>query len=239
MANFTRRKFLQATGGAVAVSSLGFPAIVGAASKKVIVIGGGVGGATAARYIRMSDPSIDVTLIESMTVDTELYLASIGEVLGSVRFRGALSDYEHVTDNGILAQVLDDNGYPFDEQTAAAIKAIFVDKIERHIETEGPFSTIHGAIEFFERTRVSDGRRVAIATGGWRESARLKLESAGFDIDGIPLVTEIVGAHLEIRTQINRLDRDAAPAQLPKRLAEYERALDGQEHVGIEHLLKG
>lgn len=132
---------------------------------------------------------IDGTLIESMTVDTELYLASIGEVLGSVRFRGTLSDYEHVTDNGILAQVLDDNGYPFDEQTAAAIKAIFVGKIERHIETEGPFSTIHGAIEFFERTRASDGRRVAIATGGWRESARLKLESAGFDIDGIPLVT--------------------------------------------------
>ena len=132
---------------------------------------------------------IDGTLIESMTVDTELYLASIGEVLGSVRFRGALSDYEHVTDNGILAQVLDDNGYPFDEQTAAAIKAIFVGKIERHIETEGPFSTIHGAIEFFERTRASDGRRVAIATGGWRESARLKLESAGFDIAGIPLVT--------------------------------------------------
>jgi len=132
---------------------------------------------------------IDGTLIESMTVDTELYLASIGEVLGSVRFRGTLSDYEHVTDNGILAQVLDDNGYPFDEQTAAAIKAIFVDKIERHIETEGPFSTIHGAIEFFERTRASDGRRVAIATGGWRESARLKLESAGFDIAGIPLVT--------------------------------------------------
>ena len=132
---------------------------------------------------------IDGTLIESMTVDTELYLASIGEVLGSVRFRGALSDYEHVTDNGILAQVLDDNGYPFDEQTAAAIKAIFVGKIERHIETEGPFSTIHGAIEFFERTRASDARRVAIATGGWRESARLKLESAGFDIAGIPLVT--------------------------------------------------
>jgi FMN phosphatase YigB (HAD superfamily) len=132
---------------------------------------------------------IDGTLIESMTVDTELYLASIGEVLGSVRFRSALSDYEHVTDNGILAQVLEDNGFQFDERTAAAIKSIFVNKIERHIETEGPFSTIHGAVEFFERTCASDGRRVAIATGGWRESARLKLRSAGFDIDGIPLVT--------------------------------------------------
>ena len=64
MANFTRRKFLQATGGAVAVSTLGFPAIVGAASKKVVIIGGGVGGATAAKYIRMADSSIDVTLVE-------------------------------------------------------------------------------------------------------------------------------------------------------------------------------
>jgi sulfide dehydrogenase [flavocytochrome c] flavoprotein subunit len=64
MANFTRRKFLQATGGAVAVSSLGFPAIVGAASKNVVVVGGGVAGATAAKYIRRADSSINVTLVE-------------------------------------------------------------------------------------------------------------------------------------------------------------------------------
>lgn len=153
---------------------------------------------------------IDGTLIESMTVDTGLYLASISEVLGPVRFRSALGDYEHVTDNGILAQVLDDNGYPFDEQTAAAIKSIFVARIERHIETEGPFSTIHGAIEFFERTRAADGRRVAIATGGWRESARLKLESAGFDIDGIPLVTsDDAWSRIEImETALARLGGD-------------------------------
>ena len=40
MANFTRRKFLQATGGAVAVSSLGFPAIVGAARRRPSPAGG-------------------------------------------------------------------------------------------------------------------------------------------------------------------------------------------------------
>jgi len=64
MANFTRRKFIQAAGGVAAVSTLGFPAIVGAASKKVVVVGGGVAGGTAAKYIRLIDPSIDVTLIE-------------------------------------------------------------------------------------------------------------------------------------------------------------------------------
>jgi sulfide dehydrogenase [flavocytochrome c] flavoprotein subunit len=64
MANFTRRKFIQVAGGAAAVSTLGFPAIVGAASKKVVIVGGGTAGATAAKYIRMADSSVDVTLIE-------------------------------------------------------------------------------------------------------------------------------------------------------------------------------
>ena len=83
MANFTRRKFLQVTGGAVAVSSLGFPAIVGAATKKVVIVGGGVGGATAAKYIRMADSSIDVTLIEP---NTEYYTCFMSnEVLSGHR----------------------------------------------------------------------------------------------------------------------------------------------------------
>ena len=64
MANFTRRKFIQVAGGAAAVSTLGFPAIVGAASKKVVIVGGGVAGATCAKYIRTADSSIDVTLVE-------------------------------------------------------------------------------------------------------------------------------------------------------------------------------
>ncbi|HOP16008.1 MAG TPA: FCSD flavin-binding domain-containing protein [Gammaproteobacteria bacterium] len=65
MNEYTRRKFLQVTGGVLVASSLGFPGIVGAAARKVVVIGGGTGGATAAKYIRMADPSIEVTLIEA------------------------------------------------------------------------------------------------------------------------------------------------------------------------------
>ncbi|MCB1922718.1 MAG: FAD-dependent oxidoreductase [Gammaproteobacteria bacterium] len=83
MAHFTRRKFLQVAGGAVAVSSIGFPAIVGAASKKVVIVGGGVGGATTAKYIRMADPSIDVTLIEPNTEYFTCFLSN--EVLSGHR----------------------------------------------------------------------------------------------------------------------------------------------------------
>jgi sulfide dehydrogenase [flavocytochrome c] flavoprotein subunit len=83
MAHFTRRKFLQVTGGAVAVSSLGLPGIVGAASKKVVIVGGGTGGATAAKYIRMADPSIDVTVIEPNEVYYTCYMSN--EVIGGFR----------------------------------------------------------------------------------------------------------------------------------------------------------
>lgn len=132
---------------------------------------------------------IDGTLIESMAVDTELYFSSIREVLGPVNVRDKLGDYDHITDNGILAQLLDDNGYSFDPKVVERIKTVFVDGIGEHIRTKGPFPTIDGAAQFFEHARGSGDRRIAIATGGWRKSALLKLQSAGFEIDGVPLVT--------------------------------------------------
>lgn len=67
MSNFTRRKFLKAgIAAAVAGSSMSFGSFaIGGATKKVVVVGGGIGGATAAKYIRMMDPSVDVTIIEA------------------------------------------------------------------------------------------------------------------------------------------------------------------------------
>ena len=132
---------------------------------------------------------IDGTLIESMAIDTELYFASIQAVLGPVRTRKELDDYDHVTDSGILTQIFEDNGYPVDEESFSAIRSSFVASLRRHIETTGPFEPIDGAIEFLEATREAADKRIAIATGGWRQSAILKLTSAGFDIEGIPLVT--------------------------------------------------
>jgi sulfide dehydrogenase [flavocytochrome c] flavoprotein subunit len=65
-----RREFIKFAGaaGAVAGITLSLPACAqtkknGAAGAKVVVIGGGYGGTIAAKYIRMMDPSIDVTLV--------------------------------------------------------------------------------------------------------------------------------------------------------------------------------
>lgn len=132
---------------------------------------------------------IDGTLIESMSIDTELYFSSITEVLGPVSVRKRVSDYDHVTDSGILAQLLDDNGFSPNEKASADVRAVFVRKLTKHIETVGPFSVIDGAAQFFKSARNKSDCRIAIATGGWRASALPKLKSSGFPIDGVPLAT--------------------------------------------------
>lgn len=64
MTGVSRRQML---GGLVAGgASLALPAMVraGAGSARVVIVGGGFGGATAARYLKRHAPQLQVTLIE-------------------------------------------------------------------------------------------------------------------------------------------------------------------------------
>ncbi|RPI45309.1 MAG: flavocytochrome C [Betaproteobacteria bacterium] len=64
----TRRGFVKLVGSAIAVGAAGLSGCAGSASgpsrAKVVVIGGGFGGATAAKYVRLWAPDIEVTLVE-------------------------------------------------------------------------------------------------------------------------------------------------------------------------------
>lgn len=65
MNNVTRRGFLKASGiGVALLGTGGLTSFAAEAKRRVIVIGGGWGGATAAKYLRLADPSIEVTLLE-------------------------------------------------------------------------------------------------------------------------------------------------------------------------------
>ena len=59
-----RRHFLQTTGGIAGVSALAGCAGVGVSGPRVVVVGGGYGGATAAKYIKLWSPNVDVTIVE-------------------------------------------------------------------------------------------------------------------------------------------------------------------------------
>ena len=70
MNTYDRREFLKIMGATGAVSSLGmlWPLQLQAASGKVVIVGGGFGGTTCARYLkRWGGSGVDVTLIERDT----------------------------------------------------------------------------------------------------------------------------------------------------------------------------
>ncbi|WP_198264360.1 NAD(P)/FAD-dependent oxidoreductase [sulfur-oxidizing endosymbiont of Gigantopelta aegis] len=66
MSAISRRNFIQLSGVAAAVSTIGFSQILlaGKQAGHVVIIGGGIGGATAARYLKRADPNIKISIIE-------------------------------------------------------------------------------------------------------------------------------------------------------------------------------
>ena len=64
MSQFNRRDFLKALAVAAPASVLHIPNARAASKGKVVVVGGGFGGAAAAKYLKMLSPTLDVTLVE-------------------------------------------------------------------------------------------------------------------------------------------------------------------------------
>lgn len=97
----SRRGFLRAAAGAgVAAGILGFPTPLLATSRKVVVVGGGVGGCTAAKYLRKLDPRTDVTLVEAEPRYTSCFMSN--EVLSGDRTLESLTfDYSGLKGHGV------------------------------------------------------------------------------------------------------------------------------------------
>ena len=132
---------------------------------------------------------IDGTLVQSVEIDESLYAKAIRSVLGQVDFRASWADYEDVTDSGIILQVLVDNALRSRSAEVQEIERVFIDSLNAHVSTHGPFAEIPGANQYCQSLCESENHSVAMATGAWRSSALVKLESAGFGSETIPLAT--------------------------------------------------
>ncbi|MBB4265088.1 NAD(P)/FAD-dependent oxidoreductase [Roseospira visakhapatnamensis] len=79
----TRRTFLHLAGASAALGLAGFPSIARAAGPRVVIVGGGPAGATAARYLKRYAPDAEVTLVEANPTYTTCFMSN--EVLAGDR----------------------------------------------------------------------------------------------------------------------------------------------------------
>src|SRR5688500_6066540 len=102
-----RRDFLKAAGAA---------SLVGCATPvpskaRVVVIGGGYGGATAAKYIRLWDPSIDVVLVERDAAFVSCPISNL-VLAGYASFNDLMHGYDGLRRHGV--QVVHDEAIAID-----------------------------------------------------------------------------------------------------------------------------
>lgn len=96
METITRREFSVKVGQGVlagAVSWMGAGAALAQGKGRVVIIGGGAGGATVAHYVKKAAPDLDVTLIEAMQIYRSCFFSN--HYIGGFR---SLSSLEHSYD---------------------------------------------------------------------------------------------------------------------------------------------
>jgi beta-phosphoglucomutase-like phosphatase (HAD superfamily) len=122
---------------------------------------------------------IDGTLVDSEVFDAELCVAAVEAETGVVVDRN-WDRYEHVSDSGVLEQLLRERR--LDAERAALVARVqtrFVGLVRDYLQ-RSPMAVreIAGAKRLVERLVTLPNVRVAIATGGWAETARLGFASS-------------------------------------------------------------
>jgi phosphoglycolate phosphatase-like HAD superfamily hydrolase len=128
---------------------------------------------------------IDGTLVNSYKFDEACYIKASKIVLG-VEISSNWKTYTYATDIGILNENIDRFDIKGDKnQTQQAFKQVFLNLIKEQI-TNHPENVqeVKGASRFIQYLFHQENVKVAIATGGFEETAKLKLKAAGIDING-------------------------------------------------------
>jgi phosphoglycolate phosphatase-like HAD superfamily hydrolase len=154
---------------------------------------------------------IDGTLTHSQTIDGELYLRSLAEVFGFTDVGADWSAYRHTTDSGILQEIFEARvGREPSVADITTFRKHFIDAIAA-AAARAPFREIDGAGLALSHVGQLPSYRVALATGGWSDSARCKMRSAGMDYDALPAASADDAIS---RVSIMRIAMDRASSRL-------------------------
>lgn len=181
---------------------------------------------------------VDGTLVESYEFDERCYVDAVQSVLGH-RIDTDWSNYSHISDAGILHQHLARHDLlERKNELQHAVKAAFIANISASLQ-QTAVQAVLGAADFIKFLGQQSNVTLSIATGGWGETARMKLLSAGIDITGIPLCSS--NDHYS-RADIMRLAAQQAGVTVEHRVTYFGDAdWDKQacEQLGLNFVLVG
>ena len=127
---------------------------------------------------------VDGTLVNSESFEDNLYLECVRKVT-SKPIDTNWANYKNSTDTGILDEVIQTHGLGEDpNEVHRIVKELFVTRTISRLK-DNPVNEIPGACDFINELKSRADVVIAIATGGWEETAKLKLDSAGIDYTGI------------------------------------------------------
>jgi phosphoglycolate phosphatase-like HAD superfamily hydrolase len=129
---------------------------------------------------------IDGTLTQTMNADAECFVRSLADVCGFTNVETDWSRYKHATDAGVFQEIYEARaGRPPSPIEISKFREHFVGLLA-HASSETPFTPITGAPLLLSRLASSTEHRVALATGAWCDSARLKMTSASLCYNDYP-----------------------------------------------------
>lgn len=129
---------------------------------------------------------VDGTLIDDYDFDSACFRTAVEDVLG-IELTEDWGAFTNVTDVGVLEELIEQQGMRHERmRILREVKSLFLKKLRAYIEENShALVATPGAIAFVNDMKAHPNVVLAIATGGWEESAKMKLRAAGFDITGV------------------------------------------------------
>jgi phosphoglycolate phosphatase-like HAD superfamily hydrolase len=134
---------------------------------------------------------VDGTLTKTNEVDTKCFLEAFVDSHQITEIDTNWTRYKHATDSAITWEIVNEklNREP-NEQDFSAFKTNFVFRLKEYLtKSEMLFTEIPSAREMLQRLQNERNWAIAIATGCYYESARIKLEAAKISIENYPYGT--------------------------------------------------
>lgn len=129
---------------------------------------------------------IDGTLTDTVEEDAAAFLRCFDEVFGFRNISADWSCYKNASDSGIFREVFESRAgrAPSADETTK-FSGHFVGLLRSGAERRA-YAAMPGAPELLARLTQSSNYAVALATGCWSDSARVKMSSAGMNYDSYP-----------------------------------------------------